>query len=175
MTFGTMLISEREGRRIMATVEDYMSGKVLVMVKRTLDLLGSSEGSLKDSPLGVKMVEETRRQLDPRRMSTESASRLTQEARVCAVGERACRSLHPDSPCTEAVFLDELADGMVQAGKATYITKEEAVAVLEKYPRNPVVVTKVSGKHAEICNTWQERCVYWSMQRRGLKCLGKME
>lgn len=159
----------------MATVQDYTSGKVIGMVKQVLDMLDSSEGSLKDSPVGNMLLEETRRQLDPRRMSNKSVSRLIQESRVCAVGERACRSLHPDSPCTEAIFLNELADGMVEVGKAKYVTKDDAIAVLDKYPKNPVVVTKVSGKHAEICNTWQERCVYWSMHRRGVKCLGKIE
>ena len=139
-----------ERRQIVAEVEDYTSGKVLDGIKRIFDVLKSSGGSLKDAEIGKKLIEAMRK-LDPTGLSADGASRLVRESNTCAVGERVCRALYKDSPCTESVFLDELAEGMVEAGKAKYVTKEEAIEVLQKYPKNPIVITRVSGKHAEIC------------------------
>jgi hypothetical protein len=157
-----------------AEVEDYTSGKVLDGIKRIFHVLESSGGSLKDAEIGKRMIEAMRK-LDPIELSTEGASRLVRESNQCAVGERVCRALFRDSPCTESVFLDELAEGMVNAGKARYVTEEEAIEVLRKYPKNPIVVSKVSGKHSEICHTWPEGCVYWHLEKRGLRCIGKMK
>lgn len=158
----------------MAEVEDYTSGKVLDGIKRIFDVLESSSGSLKDAGIGKKMIEGMRK-LDPIGLSTEGASRFVRESNTCAVGERVCRALYKDSPCTESVFLDELAEGMVEAGKARYVTKEEALDVLQKYPQYPIVITRVSGKHAEICSTWPERCIYWNLEKRGLRCIARQK
>jgi hypothetical protein len=80
-----------------------------------------------------------------------------------------------ESPYTKSVFLDGLAEGMVEVGKAKYVTKEEAIYVLEKYDSNLIIVSRVLGIHVEICNTWPERCVYWNLEKRGLRCLGRMD
>lgn len=53
------------------------------------------------------------------------------------------------------------AEGVV-AGKAEQATKAEAITNLEKY-RKPIIVTKVSGKHAEICPMWAKPCIYRNM------------
>lgn len=158
----------------MAEVEDYTTGRVLDMVKQTFDVLEAFGGSLKESRIGAKMLEEAKK-FDPIRMSIEKASQLVQASNKCAVGERVCRALYKESPYTESVFLDGLAEGMVEVGKAKYVTKEEAMDVLEKYDRNLIVVSRVSGEHVEICNTWPERCVYWNLEKRGLRCLGRMD
>ncbi|MBI5251057.1 MAG: hypothetical protein HY912_16330 [Desulfomonile tiedjei] len=158
----------------MADVEDYTTGKVLNSIKQTFDILESVKGSLKDSKIGNRILEETRK-LDPRRGGPETIARLIVESEKCAIGERVCRALYNDSPFTESVFLNELADGMVAAGKAKYANKEEALEILRKYPRNPIVVSRVSGQDMEICNTWPERCVYWNLQKRGLKCIANLD
>lgn len=156
----------------MAEVKDYTSGKVLVAIKQTLEICDSFQGSLKDSKIGNRLLEETGKS-DPRRMGAVEVTQLVRQSSTCAVGERVCRAVCKDSPRTESVFLDELADGMVEIGWAKYVTQEEALGVLEKYPKNPIVVSKVSGKHAEICNTWPERCVYWNLEKHGLKCISR--
>jgi len=165
-------VSER--RRAVAEVEDYTTGRVLRKVKRTFDVLEVFDGILKDSRIGAKMLEEANK-FYPRRASIEKAARLIQESNKCAVGERVCRALYKDTPCTKAVFLDKLAEGMVAVGKAKFATKEEALDILEKFDRNLIVVSRVSGKQVEICNTWPEKCVYWNLEKRGLRCLGRMD
>ncbi|MBI4964431.1 MAG: hypothetical protein HY913_14225 [Desulfomonile tiedjei] len=156
----------------MAEVKDYTTGKVLDGIRQVFRVLASTEGSLENSQIGDNLLA-AMRQLDPRLLTTESASRLIRESAKCAVGERVCRSAYKDTPLTESVFLDELAEGMVDAGKAKYVTQEEAIAVLGMYPKYPTIVSKVSGKHMEICNTWPKTCVYWSQERRGLKCIAR--
>lgn len=158
----------------MATVEDYKSGRVVEGVRRIMGIIDASSGSIKDSKTGGRIVEEMQR-LDPVKLSPEEASRLVQEAGKCAVGERVCRALDKSSPLTESVFLDELAEGMVEAEKASYVTKDEAMSVLRKFPGHPIVATRVSGKHAEICNTWPRGCIYWKLEKCGLRCIGRIE
>jgi hypothetical protein len=154
----------------MAEVKDYVSGKVVDGIKQVLGVLSSSAEPLAGTPMGDKLLV-LASQLDQRLMTTESASQLIRQSAKCAVGERVCRAAYPDTPLTESVFLDELAEGMVDAGKAKYVTQEEAIAILDKYPHHPIVASKVSGKHMEICNTLSKTCVYWNMENRGLKCI----
>jgi hypothetical protein len=156
----------------MAEVNEYTSGKVLESIGKAFDVFESSEGPLDGSRVGRRLLENVGR-LEPKKAGVKAASRLIMEARSCAAGERVCRALFRDAPLTESVFLDELADGMVEAGKARYVTKEEAMETLKAYPGNPLVFSKVSGKYMELCRTWPEKCVYWNMEKRGLKCIAR--
>ena len=60
------------------------------------------------------------------------------------------------------------------AGKARPVKKEEAVENIHKYRKNPLIVSKVSGKQSEICFTWPKLCVYWNSEKHGLKCSNRL-
>ncbi len=87
--------------------------------------------------------------------------------------ERICRAINKDSKLTESIFLDELGEGMVNVGKAHYVEKEDAICTLKKYPKNPLILAKVSNKYIEICRSYPEDCIFYNMQRRKIKCLTK--
>ena len=155
----------------MATIEDYVSGKVCEQIAKSFaifDAAGTS--SLAGTRIG-NILSENVGKLEPLKLTIDQAIRLIADARQCAVGPRVCQAVHTQTPLTESVFLDELAEGMVQAGKAKPVTKAEAIENLMAYQKHPIIVTKVSGKHAEICPTWAKRCIYWNMEKHRLKCI----
>lgn len=158
----------------MAEVNDYKTGKILDDIKQAFSIFEFIGSKLGSTRVGERMLEEVKK-FDPRIIDMESASQFIQESEKCAAGERVCRALHKHTPLTESIFLDELAEGMVEVGKAKYVTQKEATEILRKYRRNTLVVSKVSGKYMELCRTWPDKCVYWNMQKRGLRCLGKMD
>ena len=96
---------------------------------------------------------------------------LIQNSENCAAGERICRAIYKNSDFTESIFLDELAEGLVSVGKAKYVAKEEAMNILKEYSNNPLILSKISGKYMELCCSSPDVCVYWRMERCGLKCL----
>ncbi len=102
-----------------------------------------------------------------------TAAQKIQAARHCAVGPRVCCSNNPEVEFTEAVFLDELAEGMVSVGKAGMVSAQEAIDVLAKYKKNPLVMSVVAGKPLELCRSSQQTCLCWNMERRGLKCVSR--
>ncbi len=146
------------------------TGKILNDVKLTLYSLKFVKIPIIGSLIGRELLRRIRK-FEPRLIDIETALELIQKSRKCAVGERVCREIHKNSEVTESVFLDELAEGMVNAGKARYVTKEEAINTLKKYPNNPLILSKVSDKYMEICRSSPRKCVYWNMQKCGLKCL----
>ena len=108
----------------------------------------------------------------PRVEHNSEVAALIRAATTCAVGARVCYALHPESVYTESVFLDELADGMVGAGNARYVTPEEAIDVLYAYSNDsPIIVADVSGKPREISSSSRKSCVAWNMKRNGLNCV----
>ena len=107
----------------------------------------------------------------PRRIDMAEAEGRIRDAAHCAAGPRVCHACYPQSEFSEAVFLDELAEAMVAAGKAEKVSRKTAVETLAKYRKNPLVLSMVSGKLMELCRTSQETCVYWNMEKRDLKCV----
>lgn len=158
----------------MATIEDYTSGKVLAQAKEALSILKASDESLAGTPIG-NLLSEKISSFDPTLLSREQAADVIHAAAHCAVGERVCYCTDPNAHFTEAIFLDELAQAMVAAGKARMATKAEAVATLEKYKKNPKVLSKVSGKPMELCCTSPDTCLCWNMEKRGLKCIRRKD
>lgn len=156
----------------MADVQNYTTGKVLKDVKLALFYLRFIKIPIIGSSIEKKLLEKILT-FEPKRIDIRTASELIQEAKKCAIGERVCRAIQKKSEITEAVFLDELAEGMVEVGKARYVTKEEAVNTLEKYPRNPLILSKVSSKYMEMCRSSPKECIYWNMERHGLKCFNR--
>ena len=154
----------------MATIKDYTSGKVCDQLKLTFSILDSSKGSLRETRVGNAMLKNIQL-LAPRKLTVEQAVALINEARCWAVGDRVCKSVHKDTPATQSVFLDELAEGMAAAGKARLVSRQEAVDNIRAHSKSPIIVSRVSGKPAEICPTWPKRCLYWNMEKHKLKCI----
>lgn len=156
----------------MATIQDYVSGKVLKLIEQAFEIFYSMGDSLENHDIGKTMLKNVQK-LEPKRMKVDKIIELIQAAEHCAIGERVCRALHKDTPLTESVFLDELAEGMVKAGKAKFVSKAEAIKNIKKYEKKPIIVSKVSGKHSEICPTWPKKCLYWNMEKHKLKCINR--
>jgi len=154
----------------MANVDDYTSGKLLEQAGQVLALLKASNNSLAGSELGALMLAEVRNYA-PRLLDMAAAEQRIQAADRCAVGPRVCCCNNPEAEFTESVFLDELAEGMVAAGKAEMVNKQKAIDTLAKYRKNPLVLSTVSGKPMELCRTSPETCIYWNMEKRGLTCI----
>ncbi len=154
----------------MATVEEYKSGHIAAMAKAAVDGMEAADGPLEDSDVGRFIIQAVEK-LAPMRLSEEQAAEYIDQADKCAVGERACVCMYEDVPMTEAVFLDELAEGMAEVGKAALVSKDEAKAALAKYRGRPIMITNVEGKYMEICRSWPKKCVYWNLEMRKVKCI----
>lgn len=154
----------------MATIEDYTSGRVCEKIKMSFSVFNSTEETLSGTDIGRRLLGEVKK-FEPRKLTVEQAIQLVENAEQCAIGQRVCRAVFSEAPLTETVFLDELAQGMVAAGKARSVKKEEAIENIQKYRKKPIIVSKVSGKHSEICFTWPKLCVYWNSEKHGLKCI----
>jgi hypothetical protein len=152
----------------MAEVEDYTSGKILRDVKIALLTLKLVKLPIIGGYIGKKLIRKIEK-FEPKLVSLEGASDLIENAEKVAVGNRVCYELHKTN-FTESVFLNELAEGMVKAGKARFVSKEEAIKILGKYT-TPIIVSRVGGEYAEICRSHPKTCVYWNAERRGLRCL----
>jgi GNAT superfamily N-acetyltransferase len=158
----------------MAKVEDYISGKILKDAEATLRAIKTVELPLIGGYIGKKLLEKIEK-FEPMQITVDEALGLIKNARKVAVGPRVCFALH-NRDFAESVFLDELAEELVNAEKAEYTNKEDAINTLRRYSeRNPVVASKVSGKYMEICCSSPRDCVYWNMERRGLRCLRKFK
>ena len=154
----------------MPTIQDYMSGKICEQVQSALSTLETSGDSLKDTDIGKNLLNNVNK-AEPKKLCIDEAITLIRGSHQCAIGERVCRSLHKGSPFTETVFLDELAAGMVEAGKARFVNKSEAIDNIMTYRKQPLIVSKVSGKYSEICPTWAKKCLFWNMEKHNLKCI----
>jgi len=154
----------------MANISDYVSGKIISDVKKALFLIKWINIPF----IGAKIKKLLTRHIKPFEpiLTNHSAvSEMINNSSKQAVGERVCRTLFKDSPLTESVFLDELAIAMVAAGKAQFSSKNEAKNTLLKYTRQPIIISKISGKYMEICCSMPQDCIYWNMEKRGIKCL----
>lgn len=108
-------------------------------------------------------------------LRVENARELIRGAGKLAVGERVCRCVFKThTPFTESIFLDGLAEAMVHAGKAHFVTEEVALETLLKYPKHPIVLSKVSGHHVEICRSVPAKCIYWNLEKRGMRVLERI-
>lgn len=156
----------------MATVKDYKSGKVVQNVKLTYNSLKFVNFPVIGLFIRKKLLE-TIKTFEPRIISINEASDIILRSNNCALGERVCRVINKDSEFTESIFLNCLADGMIDAGKAKAVEKEAAINALKKYPKNPLILSKVSGEYSEICRSTPEYCVFFNLERCNMKCLNK--
>lgn len=110
---------------------------------------------------------------EPKIIGINQASDIILKSDKCALGERVCRVINENSEFSESVFLNGLADGMIEAGKAKPVKKEVAISTLKKYPENPLILAKVSGKYSEICRSAPQYCVFFRSERYKMKCLNQ--
>ncbi len=154
----------------MAKVDEYVSGKILEDAERMLKAIEAVRLPLIGSSIGKRLLEKIEK-FNPMQITIDEASAFIKDAKKVAVGQRVCFSLH-NRDFTEAVFLDELAEELVNVGKADYMTNEDAINTLRRYSsRNPIITSKVAGKYMEICCSSPRDCVYWNLERTGLRCL----
>jgi len=160
----------------MRTVDEYASGKILEDVKKA---------ELKIKAWITTGNPEIREELEAR--SEDSKTRhfianmktlkeLIIQARTVAVGPRICLEIHEEcEQPSEAVFLDELAEALMEVGKAHHATKDEAYAVLKKGKEkgHPHLVSIVADKPMELCNNCTDCCVLWQREKIGIECIRK--
>ncbi len=156
----------------MHNINYYTSGKAATDTKKGLLWLKFVKYPFIGSAIAKKLLEGAE-EFKPKLLDITEASKLIRHSKKCAVGERVCRIIHKNSEITESVFLDELAEGMVDAGKARYVPLENAIETLKKYSKNhPLILSQISKKPVEICCSSIENCIYWNMQRSSLKVFG---
>jgi len=159
-----------------STVDDYASGRILDGVKKTEQMI--DEFSRTKDPKIRKALEEMSKDSENYHFLADmkQLKGLIRKAKIVAVGPRVCLEIHSDcEKPMESVFLDELADALIHVGKARKVTKREGYIVLKKGLESgyPHVVTIVSGKPLELCNTCSECCVLWRREKLGIRCIRK--
>ena len=158
----------------MATIEQYRSGEAAKAVRLAYEAMQSPEKPLVETRLR-EIFDRNLKVLLPLAVNESQAVDFIEMADRCAIGDRLCKCEFPQAPSSCAVFLEELADAMVEVGKAEYVSKQEAIRELSRHKGKPLVVSKVSGKYMEICRTWPKNCFYWNMEKHGMKCLKRQK
>ena len=151
----------------MATIEEYGSGRILKLIQRA-HLALACTGVPLAGPALQKNLEKRMRAFEIRPITMHEAETVIGSCRHCAVGPRICQPLFPTAAATESVFLDELADRLVEAGQARGVSQMQAVEALTNYPANPLLLSRVSGRYLEICRSEPSVCIYWKMRRKGM-------
>ena len=148
----------------MATVEDYRSGRILRSIRFAHLCLRATRFPL----IGPIITRKMKGQMEPfgiHPITIDDAKTIIEGCRCCATGPRVCQLLFPESAVSESVFTDELAERMAETGKARLVTKDLAMEIIGKYPDNPLLLSKVSGRYMEICRSEPDVCIYWKMRR----------
>lgn len=153
----------------MSTTDDYRTGKVVEGIKKAEMVLGDREAFVAGDPV-FEHIREKIVAFRPVWITKEQALELIRRAKSVAVGERVCRALHPESPETQTVFLDELADAMAGAGKAEIVTAVEAEQVINRQLRHRIIASMVSGSYLELCAAHPPDCFFCKAERAGIRC-----
>jgi hypothetical protein len=154
----------------MATIEQYQSGQAAKAVKKSIQAMENQAEPLAGSGLGQILLAAVD-DLKPKKLDQSQAEEFIRQAKTIAVGQRICLWAYEDDPPTRSVFLDDLAQGLVDVGKAEFVSLDEALKVLAEYKGHPIITSRVSGNYAEICRTYPKHCLYWNMEKHGLKCI----
>jgi hypothetical protein len=150
----------------MASLADYESGRIKNQIVRARTAMHFLSVPVVGRFVREKLQDRIR-DFNLRCIPVETASDVIREARCCAAGERVCYSCSDKTHFSESVFLDELAEVMVASGQAHFVSGDEAVTTLLKYPDNPLVIARISGKDSEICCSYPKDCIYWNMKAHG--------
>ncbi len=134
----------------MGTVEDYRTGRIVEGISKAELVLGDRDALASGDPV----------------------FELIRQSKILAVGERVCLALHPESPETQTVFLDELAEAMIGAGKATAVDTSGAESVIERQSSRRIIASMVAGRYLELCAAWPPDCIFCKAERAGIRCFG---
>jgi len=106
--------------------------------------------------------------------SHESIMNLISSAELVAAGPRICYNIYK-TDITYAVFLNELAEAMIEIGFANKVEKEEAIKILLDKDKDsrPKLVSYVSGQPLELCNQSIQTCSLWKLKRAGIDIMQK--
>jgi hypothetical protein len=156
----------------MSTTDDYRTGKIVEGIKKA-ELVLDSRSALTDGDPAFERIREKIVAFRPVWITSEQAVELIRQAEMVAVGERVCRALHPESPVTQTVFLDELAEAMAGVEKAEIVTAAEAMQVVKRQAHRRIIASMVSGKYLELCAAWPPDCVFCKAERAGIRCFGE--
>ena len=155
----------------MPTTNDYRTGKIVEGIRKADLVLGNPEAFPSGSP-AFEHIREKILVFRPVWITAEEAAGLIRRAEIVAIGERVCRALHPESPETQTVFLDELAGAMAGVGKAGIVTKAEAIRLISRQAHHRIIASMVSGNYLELCAAWPPNCVFCKAERAGIRCIG---
>ena len=154
----------------MPKVQDYVSGNILCMIKKGFHFLRYLKIPVVKAVFKRRLARKLKT-CDPIKIPLDEAKELIKGAHKCAVGQRVCNALNNGADFGKSVFLDELAEGLVQAGKAEYVPVADAIETIATNRMGAIIITRVSGKHMEICRTIPKNCIYWNSEKHGLKCI----
>lgn len=160
----------------MSDVEDYRTGRVLggvVEKEKLLEKLRSSDDDAFREELERREEGAEKRHFTP---DMDTLRNLIGDSERIAVGPRVCLGVHEACKRPQnSVFLDELAEALVEEGKAEYVGKEKAIEVLEKGrdEGHTHILTKVSGKPMELCNSCENCCILWKLERMDIDCISE--
>ena len=155
----------------MGIIDDYRTGKIVEGIRKAASVLDKRDALKSGDPL----FEHIRKKIlafKPVWITAEVAAGLIRQAEIVAIGERVCRALHPESPETQTVFLDELAGAMAEANKAKIVTASEAMQIVNRQAHRRIIASMVSGNYLELCAAWSPDCVFCKAERAGIKCFG---
>jgi hypothetical protein len=154
---------------IMSTTNDYRTGKIVEGIRKAEAVLDNI-AALTDGDPAVKHIREKILAFRPVWITSQEAMEMIRESAIVAVGKRVCRALHPESPETQSVFLDELARAMSDAGKAEIVPLDEAFQVIESQPGNKFIASMVSGRYLELCAVHPPDCIFCKAEQAGIRC-----
>lgn len=105
----------------------------------------------------------------------EDIEHLINSARTIAIGHRMCYHLYKKD-MSYAVYLDELAEALIQNGYAEKTSRENAIRVMREGRKDGrlQLVSRVSGKSLELCNQSLETCSLWKLERAGFKIMERV-
>ncbi len=159
----------------MITVEEYKSGKIFEYMKQIDVAMKLLNIPLIKNAVRRKLIEKLEKHRgDFILASQESFSYLIHSARTIAIGPRMCYHLYKKD-LSYAIFLDELADALIQGGYAKEISKEDAIIVMKEGQESGrlQLISKVSGKPLELCNQSIKTCSLWKLERAGFKIIDR--
>ena len=158
----------------MVTVEEYRSGGIFRYMKQIDIAVKLLKFPLIKNTIRRKLVEKLKKHrgdfvLAPR----DNFEGLINSAKTVAVGPRMCYHLYKED-ISYAVFLDELAEALIQIGSAREVSKADAIIVMKEGQESGRLhlISKVSGKPLELCNQSLETCSLWKLERAGFKIFG---
>ncbi len=159
----------------MATVEEYKSGEIFEYMKQIDAAVKLLNIPLVKNAIRRKLIGKIEKYRGGFILaSQENFDYLINSARTVAVSPRMCYHLYKKD-LSYAIFLDELAEALIQIGSAKEVSKADAIIVMKEGQKSGrlQLISKVSGKPLELCNQSLETCSLWKLERAGFKIIDR--